>query len=106
MLVFAMVAHEYAHAVTAPDQLLVSEQGGGDHEGLGDSRVGDLLGGGGGAQAGQVQAGDRRPRLDPFGGTGQFEPRREHAGRLRSLSGSKQCEHVFKKTLWERICAV
>ena len=30
---------------------------------------------------------------------GQLEPGGEHAGGLRSLSGSKQCEHVFKRTL-------
>ena len=88
----------------APGQLLVGEQCGGDNQGLGDGGVGDLFGGGGGAQAGEVQATDRRPGGEALGGTGQFQPGGEHPRSLRTLSGSEQgyrgvLRHVIKRTL-------
>ena len=66
--------------------------------------VGDLFSSRGGPETAQVEAADLRPRSDPLGSASQFEPWREHAGCLRTLAGSKQCDrgcvrHMFKRTL-------
>ena len=45
-------------------EFLEGEQRGGHDEGLGDRRVGDLLGCGGGAEAFEVEAGGLRPQRD------------------------------------------
>ena len=74
----------------APGQLLVGQQRRGHHERLGHRGVGDLLGGRGGAQAGQVQAADLRPGSETLGGAGQLKPGGEHAGGLGALSGRKR----------------
>ena len=58
------------HAATG--QFLMGEQGGGHDQGLGDRGVGDLLGGRGGSQAGQVQPTDLRPGGKTVGGTRQL----------------------------------
>ncbi|SKU07754.1 Uncharacterised protein [Mycobacteroides abscessus subsp. abscessus] len=85
--------------VTALVQLVIGQQGQCDDQRLGDGGVGDLLGGGGGSQAHQIESAGLRPLLNLIRGTGQFEPRGQHAGGLGSLSGSEQCNHVFKRTL-------
>ncbi len=89
---------------SARGQLLVGEQRGGHDEWLGHRGVGDLLGGGGGAQPRQIQTTDLRPRRDACSGAGQLQPLGEHAGCLRALSGREECKHsrlrhVSKKTL-------
>ena len=70
-------------------QLLVGQQRRGHDQRLGHRGVGDLLGGRGGAERGQVQAAGLRPGGDTVGRAGQLQPRGEHAGGLRSLSGQQ-----------------
>ena len=98
--------HGVGGQFTVLAHLVVGQQCGDDDEWLGHGGVGDLLRRGGGAEAFEVQTGLFGPGGDLVTRARQFEPRREHAGCLRSLSGSKQCEHVFKETLRERIRAV
>jgi hypothetical protein len=74
-------------------QFLMREEGCGDDKGLRNRRVGDLVGGCCGPQAGQIQVDGLGPRGDPVTRTGQFKPRRQHAGSLRSLSRSDQRKH-------------
>ncbi len=89
----------------AAGQFLMREQRGRDHQGLGDRGVGDLLGGRGGAESGQVEAADLGPAGELVGGSRQFQPRGQHPRGLGTLPGSEQrnhrCRfrHMIKRTL-------
>ena len=87
-------------------QLLLGKQRRGHDQRLGHGGVGDLLGRRGGAEAARSRplACDQVAIRSAAPGSSSHEA--SMPGGLRSLSGSKQCEHVFKRTLWERICAV
>src|SRR6202012_1210269 len=87
-------------------QFLVCEQGGRNDQGLSDRGVGDLFGRRGGTQPNQVEAAGLRPDVELVRGAGKIEPRGEHPLGLRTLSGRKQCNHVFKRTLWKRFWRV
>ena len=79
-------------------QQAVGEQRRGHHQGLGHRGVLDLLGVRGGAQALQVQAGGVRPAGAAAASASRVvdQPRSEHAGRLRALTGREQGDHARK----------
>ena len=90
--------HVLRQSVRALD-LLEGEERSGHDERLGHGGVGDLLRRGGGSEPRQVEARRLRPEGETIPGPGESEPRHEHAGCLRALSGRKHCNHGTKKTL-------
>ena len=70
------------------------DQAGRDQQRLGDLGVADRVGVRLGAVVGQVEAGDRREPVEARGERRVLEPGREEAGRLGTLAGSDDHEHV------------
>ena len=68
-------------------------QTGTDEQRLGDRGVFDLVGVGGGAEAGQIEIENRRPPGHRIGDAREFEPGREKAGNLGALTGGEEREH-------------
>jgi hypothetical protein len=70
-----------------------------DEQRLGDGRVLDLLGVGGGAEPDEIETGRLGQFGDLLGHTGQIQPGREHAGRLSALTWSEYGDHSTNHSL-------
>ena len=77
-------------------------EAGTDEKRLGDRGVSDLVGVGGGAQAGKVEIENRRPPGHRVGDAGEFEPGRQKSGNLGTLTGGEQREHEIHLAVFGR----
>ena len=87
-------------------ELAGDEQAHRDDERLGHRGVLDRLGVAGRAEGQQVGVGDRAGPAEEGLGAGQLEPRREHPGLLRTLSGGEDGQHVVHRARRGRSRAV
>jgi len=81
-------------AVVEP-HMLHGDQRGGDEQGLGHRSVTDLVGVGGGAEADEIDPGQRRPPAESGFRAGEVEPGGEEAGFLGALAWGENCEHAY-----------